>query len=92
MARAVLCVVLGTLFLHATICVDFIYWGTVSYISSVYLSLYIASLAYRFLRTGDWPVLLWQTVLLGAALWIHIFTVLNCIPFMLVLYCAPSGA
>lgn len=81
------CVVLGTLFVHTTICVDFIYWGTVSYISSVYLSLYIASLAYRFLRTGEWPVLVWQTVLLGAALWIHIFTVLNCIPFMLVLYC-----
>lgn len=82
------CVVLGTLFVHTSICVDFIYWGTVSYISSVYLSLYIASLAYRFLKTGQWRVLIWQTVLLGAALWIHIFTVLNCIPFMMVLYCA----
>ena len=87
-AESFVCVVLGTLFVHTSICVDFIYWGTVSYISSVYLSLYIASLAYRFLRTGEWPVLVWQTVLLGAALWIHIFTVLNCIPFMMVLYCA----
>ena len=82
------CVVLGTLFVHTTICVDFIYWGTVSYISSVYLSLYIASLAYRFLRTGERAVLVWQTALLGAALWIHIFTVLNCIPFIMMLYCA----
>ncbi|MBN2108525.1 MAG: hypothetical protein JW832_13955 [Deltaproteobacteria bacterium] len=82
------CVVLGTLFVHTTICVDFIYWGTVSYISSVYLSLYIASLTYRFLKTREWPVLVLQTLLLGAALWIHIFTVLNCLPFIMVLYCA----
>ncbi len=88
MASAVLCVVLGTFFLHATICVDFLYWGTVSYIASVYISLYIASLAYRFSRTGSLPVLLWQTVLLGTALWIHIFTVINCITFLMALYLA----
>ena len=86
--ETLLCIALGTLFLHGTICVDFLYWGTVSYISSVYISLYIASLAYRFFRTGSLPVLLWQTVLLGAALWIHIFTVLNCITFFMALYLA----
>jgi hypothetical protein len=86
--ETVLCVVLGTLFLHTTICVDFLYWGTVSYIASVYISLYIASLAYRFSQTGSLPVLLWQTLLLGAALWIHIFTVINCITFFMALYLA----
>lgn len=86
--ESLICVVLGTLFVHTTICVDFIYWGTVSYISSVYLSLYIASLSYRFLRRGEVAVLALQTLLMGAALWIHIFTVLNCVPFILLLYCA----
>ena len=82
------CTALGTLFLHTSICVDFIYWGSVSYIASAYLSLYISSLAYRFLKTGQWRPLVLQTVVLAAALWIHIFTVLQCVPFIMVLCCA----
>ena len=86
--ESMISVVLGTVVLHATLCADFLYAGSVSYIASAYISLYIASLAYRFFRTGSVPVLIWQTVLLGAALWIHIFTVINGITFFMALYCA----
>ena len=81
-AEAAVFIGMGTLLVHTTICVDFIYWGSISYVSSVFLSLYIASLAFRFLRYGSAACLITQTLVLGAALWIHIFTVINCLPLV----------
>ena len=75
--EASICSVLGTLFLHASICVDFIYWGTVSYILSCYLSLLIISFFYRFVQHRRTADIVWFTLFFSAGFWVHIFTAIH---------------
>ena len=75
--QAVLCSVLGTLFLHVSVCVDFLYWGTVSYILSCYLCLLTVSFFFRFMRSGGVSNIIWTTVLFAVGLWCHVFSMLH---------------
>ncbi len=75
--EAAVCSVLGTLFLHVSICVDFLYWGTVSYILSCYLCILITSFFYRFVKNGKTADIVWFAVLFSAGFWVHIFTALH---------------
>ena len=80
--ESVLCAVIGIIFLHTSICVDFLYWGTVSYIFSSYLCLFIASLFYRFVKHGKISHIVSVTLLFAIGFWVHIYTAIHLIvPF-----------
>lgn len=80
--ESVISTLIGTLFLHISICVDFLYWGTVSYILSSYLSLLIASFFYRFVKYRKSIDIGYTTSLFTIGFWIHIFTALHLlVPF-----------
>jgi len=46
--QSLFCSLMGTPFLHVSICVDFLYWGSVSYVLSGYLSILIISFFYKY--------------------------------------------
>ncbi len=81
--EASICSVLGTFFLQVSVCVDFLYWGTVSYILSCYLSLLIISFFYRFAEKGKTADIIWFALFFTAGFWVHIFTAIHLlIPFI----------
>jgi len=84
--QALLCSLIGTVFLHVSICVDFLYWGSVSYILSGYLSLLIISFFYRYVSKGRLQDLFWFTFLFTAGFWIHLFTALHVLPACVICY------
>ena len=64
---------LGTLLMHVSVMVNFIYWGTISFIFSAYIALLTVSYFYRFCLRGRLANFICATLLLIAALWIHAF-------------------
>jgi len=84
--ESILCSFLGTIFSHISICVDFLYWGTVSYIFVCYLSLLTSSVFYRFLKEKSFLTFLGFILVFSSALWIHIFACINLVAPLLILY------
>ena len=81
---ALLSSLLGTLLMHVSVMVNFIYWGTISFIFSSYFSIFTISYFYRFCKRGTVKDLFVSTILLTATVWIHAFTVVTvCIPLFL---------
>jgi len=80
--QSLICSVIGILFLHTSICVDFLYWGTVSYIFSSYLCLFITSLFYKFVKHRKTIDIVYVTLLFAIGFWVHIYTAIHLIaPF-----------
>jgi len=75
--QCILCTALGTLFLQVSVCVDFLYWGSVSYIFSCYFSLLVVSFLYAYVRGRRYRDIILFTLLFSAGLWVHIFTVIH---------------
>ena len=65
---------IGTLLMHVTVMVNFIYWGTVSFVFSSYISILTVSYFYRFCLKGRLKYLIYSTLLLIVAVWIHAFS------------------
>lgn len=81
-SESIICSVIGMIFLHTSICVDFLYWGTVSYIFSAYLCLFIVSLFYRFVERGKIFHIVSVTILFAMGFWVHIYTAFHLmVPF-----------
>ena len=75
--ESVLCSILGTFFLHVSICVDFLYWGTVSYILSCYFCILVSSFFYRFVKSGKFTDIALFALLFTAGFWVHIFSAIH---------------
>lgn len=86
--ESLLCALFGTLFLHMSICVDFLYWGTVSYVLVCYLCLFTLSVFYKFLKGKKILNYLGFIILFSSALWIHIFAFVNLAIPLLICYIA----
>ena len=84
--QALFCSLTGTVFLHVSICVDFLFWGSVSYILSGYLSLLIISFFYRYVSRGRSWDLFCFALLFTAGFWIHLFTALHVLPAVVICY------
>ncbi len=65
---------LGTILMHVSVMVNFIYWGTISFIFASYISILAVSYFYRFCSIGNLKNLACFTLLTAVALWIHAFT------------------
>lgn len=68
--------VLGTLYLQTSICVDFIKWGTVSFVFASYLSLLAVSILHSYFEKMEITRLLFFTVICIVTFWIHILSAL----------------
>ena len=66
---------LATLLMHVSVMVNFIYWGTVSFVFSSYISILTVSFFYRFCLRNTIKDLICATLLLIVAVWIHAFSV-----------------
>jgi len=64
--------VLGTLYLQTSICVDFIKWGTVSFVFASYMSLFAVSILNSYFEKREIRKLFYFTVLCIVTFWIHI--------------------
>ena len=66
---------IGTLLMHVSVMVNFIYWGTVSFVFSSYISILTVSYFYCFCLRGKLKDLIYCTLLLIGAVWIHAFAI-----------------
>ena len=69
--ESLLCSFLGVCFLHVSICIDFIYWGTGTYITSCYLSVLATSLFYNFLKSDKIKYFFLTIAVSSLSLWTH---------------------
>jgi len=74
--ESILSVIAGTVYLQSSICVNFISWGTVSFIFVSFLSLLTVSFLYSYLECGKIRDLLLFTLFCCITLWIHALGVL----------------
>jgi len=75
---------IATLLMHVSVMVNFIYWGTISFIFSAYISILTVSYFYRFCLRGTLRDFTYATLLLTVALWIHAFAgVILSVPLLL---------
>lgn len=84
--ESVICSLIGTLFLHVSICVDLIHWGMVSYILSCYLSILITSLFFRYVKYRKSIDIVCVTLLFTIGFWIHLFTAIHLLVHFTVCY------
>ncbi len=83
---AFLSALLGMLFFHLSLAIDFVSWGMVSYIFACFLSLYLLSLFNRLFESFTWKRCLAITILASLLLLMHILSPLLLLPPLLLLY------
>ncbi|RMF96405.1 MAG: hypothetical protein D6734_03745, partial [Candidatus Schekmanbacteria bacterium] len=66
----------GLIYLHTSICVDFIKWGTISFVYASYLSLYSVSLFYSYLSEGKRKKIVLATLIGCCAIWVHLLAMI----------------
>lgn len=73
-SESILLIVGGLLYLQTSICVDFIKWGTISFVFTSFLSLYAVSLFYSYLNSenGDAKKIIGATLISCCAVWVHL--------------------
>ncbi len=86
--RSFLAALLGMLFFHLSITIDFISWGMVSYVFACFLSLYVLSLFNRLFESFSWKCWAAVTLLSSLLLLMHILSPLLLGPPLLLLYLA----
>ena len=67
----------GILLMHLSVMVNFLYWGSVSFVFGSYISILTLSFFYRYCASGQLKDLAFFILLLTAAGWIHAFTVVT---------------
>jgi len=82
---ALIAAIAGTLLTHISAMVNFLQWGSGSFVFVCYISLYTASSFYRFCITKKPGPLIRATAAMTCAIWIHAFAVV--ILFMPLLMC-----
>ncbi len=85
-AESLLSSLLGTLLMHVSVIVNFIYWGTISFIFSSYIAVLIISYFYSFCLKGKLKDLAYSTLLSIVVLWIHAFSLLILFVPLLICY------
>jgi len=91
---SLLCSLMGTLLMHVSIMVNFLNYGSCSFVFASYISILTLSYFYCFCLRGKLKDLICFTLLLIWALWIHGFTVvILCVPLLIcyVLYFRRMG-
>ena len=76
---------IGTLLMHVSVMVNFIYWGTISFVFTSYLSVLTVSYFYCFCLRSKLKHLIYSTFLLIVSVWIHAFAIV--ILFVSLLLC-----
>ncbi len=66
----------GLLYLQTSICVDFIKWGTISFVFASFLSLYAVSLFYSYLDNGGVKKIIGATLISCLAVWVHLLAII----------------
>ena len=84
--QSLLASLLGILYFHLSLAIDFVYWGMLSYTFMCFFSLYIFSLFYKLFERFSWKRYLILTFLSSLLLLMHILSPVHLFIPILILY------